>query len=147
MIKFVDRPSRHEVYMNIALMMARRSTCTRASVGAALVQDYRVISTGYVGAPAGLQHCTDIGCRIDEKVGGCIRTIHAEANAIVFAAKTGISTKGSVLYTTHEPCIACAKMLINAGVTRVVYKNKYREPGTELLKEAGVDVVDVVELY
>jgi dCMP deaminase len=122
----IMRPSRDEWLIRMAVITSARGTCLRASVGAIISRDGRIISTGYVGSPRGLPHCTDVGC--DESTySGCIRTVHAEANAIAFAARHGISTEGSELHCTHSPCGNCAKLIINAGIIRVVYDTEYRD--------------------
>ncbi|MHA1806805.1 MAG: deoxycytidylate deaminase, partial [Candidatus Thorarchaeota archaeon] len=118
------RFSRDELLGNIAKLVARRSTCLRSSVGALLAREGRIISMGYNGAPAGMRHCEPETCGPGEQ---CTRTVHAEANAIAFAAKTGIETNGSTLYTTHSPCNDCAKLLINAGICRVIYWEAYHD--------------------
>jgi dCMP deaminase len=133
-----QRTDREFVLMRTAQLYASRSTCLRAQVGAILARDGRIISTGYNGAPSGISHCSEgNGCMIFGPP--CIRTVHAEANCIAYAAKWGISTDGAWLYTTHSPCNDCAKLLINAGIARVVYLNEYRylEP-LEFLMTAGV---------
>lgn len=133
----LTRISRDELLGNIARRVARRSTCLRLSVGAVLARDGRIISMGYNGAPAGLPHCKPETCGPDEV---CERTVHAEANAIAFAAKTGIETDGATLYTTHSPCNECAKLIINAGIKRVVFQKAYRDINPlQLLGEAGVE--------
>ena len=133
------RPTNQALLMQIAELVAQRSTCNRAQVGAVIARDYRIISTGYGGAPSGLPHCTDVGCDIDPKTGGCIRTVHAEANAIAYAARYGISTAGADLYTTLSPCISCAKLIVAAGICRVYYNEKYRDAsGLDLLTKSGV---------
>ena len=137
---YSERISRDELFMKIAELIGRRSTCPRGGVGAVLVRDYRIITTGYVGAPSGLEHCYDLGCHIIDE--GCIRTVHAEANAIAFASKHGIKTLGSTLYCTHSPCLDCAKLIANAGVERVVYREEYRDSsGKHLLDRADVRVL------
>lgn len=124
----------------MATITSSRGTCTRASVGCVIAKDGRIISTGYVGAPSGLPHCTAVGCEPGPD-GGCIRTVHAEANAIAFGARHGISTDGADLYCTHSPCASCAKLIINAGIVRVVYEHEYRiRGGINLLRMAGVMV-------
>lgn len=138
---FNYRIPREEMFMRMAELLAERSTCTRAKVGALLVRDNHIISTGYVGAPSGADHCLDVGCLIGPH-GGCIRTVHAESNVLAFACKEGICTKGSTLYVTLSPCLDCAKQLINAGIERVVYLTQYRDiSGIQLLEENGIDVV------
>ena len=135
------RPSRDTILMEIAKLMAQRSTCTRKNVGALAAKEGRVLVTGYNGAPSGLPHCTELGgCPLDEN-GGCSNSVHAEANLIAFAAKYGISLQGAVVYTTCSPCLNCARLLINAGIVEVIYSEEYRDPGgLELLKRAGVKV-------
>jgi len=142
------RPSWDEYFLDMARVVARRATCLRRSVGALLVRDKRILATGYNGAPAGLPHCDEIGCRREqlnipsgERQELC-RALHAEQNAIIQGALHGVSLKGSVLYCTTQPCITCAKMLINAGVTRVVYEGDYAdEMSLEMFAQAGVELV------
>lgn len=135
------RPSRDNVLMEVARVFSFRGTCTRAYVGAVLAQEGRVIASGYVGAPAGSRHCLDVGCE-EGNHGGCTRTVHAESNAIAFAARYGVSTNKADLYTTTSPCNDCAKLIINAGIKRVIYHKAYRDPrGLRLLEETGVEVV------
>lgn len=122
------RPTRDRMLMQIAEVVSARGTCTRLQVGAVIARDGRVISTGYVGAAPGAEHCTD-GGELRGPDGGCLRTIHAEANAIAFAARAGAATDGADLYTTHSPCFACAKLLVSAGIRRVVYRVEYRDAG------------------
>jgi len=144
----VSRPSWDEYFMELAKVVAKRSTCIRQKVGAIIVKDKRILATGYNGAPSGMDHCLDIGCLREilkvpsgERQELC-RGLHAEQNAIIQAAKFGICIEGSILYTTHCPCITCAKMIINAGIKKVVYGKEYADKrGLELLKEAGIEVV------
>jgi dCMP deaminase len=132
----LTRIDRDELLGNIAKLVARRSTCLRLSVGAVLARDGRIISMGYNGAPSGLPHCNEQTCGPDTP---CDRTIHAEANAIAFAARQGIETFGGTIYTTHSPCIDCAKLMINAGVSRIVYWEKFRDPAPiNLLMSVGI---------
>jgi len=134
------RPSKEKTLMEVALSFSRQSTCIKAHVGAVLAKEGRIITTGFNGAPKGLPHCDEVGCDLDNN-GACIRTVHAEANVVAFAAKYGIPTAGATLYTTIAPCYACAKLLVNAGVTRVVYLKEYRiKAGLELLAHGGVSV-------
>ncbi len=139
------RPSLDEYFMNIAEVVATRATCLRNCVGAVIVRDKRIISTGYNGAPRNLEHCLDIGCIRDQEniesgtMHEVCRAVHAEQNAIIQAALHGVSTKDSVMYVTHQPCIICAKMIINAGIRRVVYGKEYPDvAGLELFGEAGI---------
>lgn len=117
------RPTLDEYLMNIANAVATRATCDRAHVGAVLVRDKQILSTGYNGSPSGLPSCDDIGHLMED--GHCIRTVHAEMNAVVQCAIHGVSTKESTLYCTHLPCVRCAQVLINAGVIRIVYGRLY----------------------
>lgn len=131
------RPSWDAYFLDIAFAIATRSTCDRAHVGAVLVRDRRILCTGYNGAPAGLPHCDDVGHLIID--GHCVRTLHAEQNALIQAALHGVSTAGATAYVTHQPCLTCAKMLINAGVKRVVYAGNYPDPiSVNFLSQAGV---------
>lgn len=133
------RPDWDEYFMNIATTVASRSTCDRAFVGAVLVREKRILTTGFNGSPAGLPHCDNAGhLMVDDH---CVRTTHAEANAIIQAALHGISTKGATCYVTHFPCLGCTKMLINAGITQIIYKEGYRiDPNAEaFFKAAGVE--------
>jgi dCMP deaminase len=131
------RPSWDEYFMELAQVVAKRSTCNRRSVGAVLVRDKRILTTGYNGSPPGLPHCTDEGCLMVE--GHCVRAIHAEQNAIVQAALHGIDLRGATCYVTSSPCVHCAKMLIAAGITRIVYLDSYTEQhGFRMAQQAGV---------
>jgi dCMP deaminase len=141
------RPTLDEYFMEIASVVAKRSTCLRQHVGAVIVKDKRILATGYNGAPSGLPHCYEIGCLREtmsvpsgERQELC-RGVHAEQNAIIQAAKFGISVDDATLYSTHCPCITCAKIIINAGIKRVVYGKEYADKrGLELLREAGIEV-------
>lgn len=133
--------------MEVAEVVAKRSTCLRRNIGAVIVKDKRILATGYNGAPTGLPHCGDTGC-LREKLGipsgeryEYCRALHAEQNALIQAARYGISLEGSTIYSTTEPCSMCAKMIINAGLRRVVYKDPYPdELSRELLDGAKVQV-------
>lgn len=135
------RPSWDSYFLKIAEDVALRSTCDRAMVGAVLVREKHIISTGYNGSPAGLQHCDDIGHLIVD--GHCVRTVHAEVNAIIQAAVFGLATRDAMCYVTHFPCLNCTKMLINARISRLVYRDAYRIDTTamEFLVTAGVELV------
>ena len=143
-----DRPSWDEYFLEMAHMIARRSTCLRRHVGALLVREKRILATGYNGAPAGLPHCAEVGCLRDklevpsgERQELC-RGLHAEQNAIIQGALHGVSVQGADLYCTTQPCVSCAKMLINAGVGRIVYEGDYADDlSLELLEQAGVELV------
>jgi dCMP deaminase len=137
------RPTWDDYFIKIALAVAERSTCDRAHVGAVLVRDKRILTTGFNGSPAGLPHCDYAGHLLVD--GHCVRTIHAETNAIIQAALHGVSTKDATCYVTHFPCINCTKSLINAGVTRIVYLNNYRvdKNAQDFCAGAGVEVTSV----
>jgi dCMP deaminase len=128
-----DRPSWDQYFMLITRQVADRSTCNRAKVGAVIVRDKNILATGYNGSPAGLPHCTEVGCLIYESrtpsgeiEENCFRTIHAEINAIAQAAKNGSSIRDADIYITHTPCIHCFKVLINTGIKRVLYEKPYK---------------------
>ncbi|MBI2263417.1 dCMP deaminase family protein [Candidatus Berkelbacteria bacterium] len=139
------RPDWDEYFMAIAKQVASRATCDRRHVGAVLVsQDRVILSTGYNGAPRGMPHCDEIGHEIVE--GHCVRTVHGEANAIAQAARSGVSIEKATLYTTASPCYDCFKLLINAGVKKVVYDEFYMSryeasaKVLELAKNAGIEM-------
>lgn len=140
-----SRPGWDAYFMDIVDLVSRRSTCLRRAVGAGLVRDKRILATGYNGAPSKLQHCLEIGCLRDqlhvpsgERHELC-RGLHAEQNAIIQAALHGVSAKGSTLYCTHHPCVICAKMIINAGVARIVIRDSYSDQlAADMLREAGI---------
>jgi dCMP deaminase len=141
------RPAWETYFMDITELVARRSTCTRRSVGAIIVKNKRILSTGYNGAPSGIRHCLDVGCLREElKVASgqrheLCRGIHAEQNAIIQAALHGVSIKGATLYCTNLPCSICAKMIINAGIKKIIYRSGYADQmSAEMLNEAGIDV-------
>lgn len=134
-------------FMKIAELVAERSTCLRRKVGAVLVQDRRILATGYNGAPKDMVHCEEVGClreklkiKAGERIEIC-RGVHAEQNALVQAASFGIKVGNSTLYCTHQPCITCTKLLINAGITGIYVKKPYPDSfANEMLKEAGVEI-------
>jgi len=128
------RPSWDEYFMEITRLVVSRSTCLRRQVGAVIVKDKKILATGYNGAPSGLPHCLEVGC-LREEMGipsgerhELCRGLHAEQNAIIQAAYYGVSINGATLYCTNLPCIICTKMLINAGIARVVYGQGYADP-------------------
>jgi dCMP deaminase len=137
------RPSWDRYFMEIALLVSSRTTCLRRQVGAVIVKDKRLLSTGYNGAPMGLKHCAEIGC-LREKLGvksgekhELCRAIHAEQNAIIQAATFGVPLLGASIYITHFPCVLCSKMIINAGIKRIVYSQGYPDRmSRDILKEA-----------
>ncbi|MCG0275757.1 MAG: dCMP deaminase family protein [Thermosediminibacteraceae bacterium] len=147
-MKKIIRPPWDDYFMEIARVVAKRSTCLRRSVGAVVVLEKRILTTGYNGAPTNLAHCQEVGC-LREKMGipagerhELCRGLHAEQNAIIQAAIWGISIKGATLYVTHQPCALCAKMLINAGVRKIVYEGEYPDDlAMEMLSEAGIEIV------
>lgn len=124
------RPTADQVFMEHARSTAKRSTCTRAlkygGIGAVLVVDGREVSQGYAGSMRGDDHCTTHGCTMNEKTGGCDRTVHAELNAVLNAAFHGVRIEGGTCFTTASPCWDCFKALVNAGVKRIVYAEEYR---------------------
>lgn len=145
--RHLDRPDWDEYFMEIAEVTKKRSTCLRRHIGAVIVKDNRILATGYNGVPTGIEHCGNRGCLRDElgvpsgERHELCRGIHAEQNAIVQAAYLGVSIDGSTLYCTNQPCILCAKMLINAGVKRIVIKEGYPdEYAQQMLKEAGLEI-------
>jgi dCMP deaminase len=133
--------------MDITHLVAKRSTCLRRHVGAVLVKDKKILATGYNGAPSGLEHCLDVGCLRDqlgipsgERHELC-RGLHAEQNAIIQAAYHGVQIRGATLYCTNHPCIICSKMIINAGIQRIIYEEGYADAlAKEMLKESRVKV-------
>lgn len=138
------RPSWDEYFMRIAHEVATRSTCPRLAVGAVIVKDKRILTTGYNGSPAGMPHCEDVGCliRIVDGRESCQRTLHAEQNAIIQAAYHGVSVRGSSVYCTHQPCLLCVKMIMNAGIEEVYYAGGYPDPlAMELASDGGLRMV------
>jgi dCMP deaminase len=138
------RPNWDEYFMTLAVIASSRSTCSRGCIGAVLVKDNRVLSTGYNGSPAGQPHCLDEGCLQDQVGGGCLRTVHAEQNAIAWAARHGISLEGCTCYlSSYTPCLACANMLAQVGCRRVVYRTLYRDDrALAVLQGAGIEMVE-----
>lgn len=142
-----NRPNWEEYFMAITYMVANRSTCLRRNVGAIIVKDKRILATGYNGAPKGVVHCPEIGCireKNDVPSGErheLCRGLHAEQNAIIQAAYHGISIKDTTIYCTNLPCVICAKMLINAGISKIVYDDGYPDGlALELLAEAKIEL-------
>ena len=130
------RPPRHQVLMDTAYLWAKRGTCDRAHVGALIHREGRILVQGYNGAPAGIDHCVHI-----ENI-PCEIAVHAEANAIAYSAKVGVALQGSEMVTTKIPCLNCAMLVINAGITSIVYSENHRDMrGLELLAKAGLQVV------
>lgn len=144
----MDRPSWEEYFMEIALLVARRSTCLRRQVGALLVKHKNILATGYNGTPSGIRHCNETGClRETQQIPSgqrheLCRGLHAEQNAIIQAAKHGVNISGATLYCSNSPCVICSKMIINAGIEKVLYLEGYPDDmSLEMLREAGVKVV------
>lgn len=140
-----NRPSWDEYFMTLANQVASRTTCMRRGVGAVIVKDRRILATGYNGVPSGLRHCAETGC-LRQELGipsgqrhEICRGLHAEQNAIIQAARYGINIEGASIYINTQPCVVCAKMLINAGIKEIIYQNPYPdELAMELLEESGI---------
>ncbi|MBQ9042872.1 MAG: cytidine/deoxycytidylate deaminase family protein [Eggerthellaceae bacterium] len=140
-----NRPSWDEYFAKLAKEVSTRTTCVRRAVGAVIVKDNRILATGYNGVPKGMAHCGEVGC-LRERLGvpsgerqEICRGLHAEQNAIIQAAKYGIDINGAKIYITTQPCITCAKMCINAGITEIIYSNPYPdELSLGMLEEAGI---------
>lgn len=146
MTEIIDRrPSWDEYFMTLADEVCTRTTCTRRAVGAVIVKDHRILCTGYNGVPTGMHHCAEVGC-LREQLGvpsgqrqEICRGLHAEQNAIIQAARYGIDIRGASIYITTQPCVTCAKMLINAGIAEIIFKNPYPdELSMSMLDEAGM---------
>lgn len=145
-----ERPGWDEYFMEMAELTAKRSTCLRRQIGAVIVQNKHIIATGYNGAPQGLKHCSELegGC-LRQRLGipsgerhELCRALHAEQNAIIQAATLGHSIEGATIYITNQPCIICAKMIINAGIRRIVVKEGYPDQmSVDILAEAGLKIV------
>lgn len=146
----MTRPAFDDIYMELAVNLARRSHCIKRHVGAVLAKDTRIISIGYNGPPSGTHNCDEewpeTGCPRDSK-GGCSLAIHAEQNAILYAVKNKTSVEGSTLYVTLSPCLACSRIIYSMGIKRVIFLNSYAlykgielDEGVEFLKKFGVEV-------
>lgn len=143
------RPSWDEYFMGMAELTSERSTCLRRKVGAVIVKDKHIVATGYNGAPRGLAHCTDLGVCMREELEipsgerhELCRALHAEQNAIIQAATLGDSIEGATIYVTHQPCIICSKMIINAGIERIVVREGYPDKmAVDMLAESGKQVI------
>ncbi|MDD3235264.1 MAG: cytidine/deoxycytidylate deaminase family protein [Candidatus Cloacimonetes bacterium] len=145
------RPSWQQYFMEMAYLASKRSTCLRRAVGAVLVRDNQIISTGYNGSPKGVPHCAEVGCLREQlKVPSgqkheLCRGVHAEQNAIIQAAINGSSTRGASLYCTHQPCSICARLIINAEIKMVFVSETYPDAlGEQLFKEAGVQLIQFI---
>lgn len=144
----MNRPSWDEYFIEMVEIVKKRSTCIRRHVGAIIVKDNQIIASGYNGAPKGVDHCLNTGCiRQKENIPSgerheLCRGTHAEQNAIIQAAVQGVSVNGGTVYVTDSPCILCTKMLINAGIKRIVYKGSYPDSmSLDMLKEAKVETI------
>jgi len=141
-----QRPAWDTYFMQIAHLVKTRATCRRREVGAVIVRDRRILATGYNGAPRGLSHCPADGPEHDwpdgcMRAGHCIRSLHAEQNALLQAAMIGIPCQGASIYVTCQPCNTCAKMIINAGIEKVTYEGDYPDAfALQLFKEAGLEL-------
>lgn len=148
MDEVIIRPDWDQYFMEIAEIAKKRSTCLRRQVGAVIVKDNRILSTGYNGAPKGLKHCQETGCLRSslsvpsgERHELC-RGLHAEQNAIIQAAVFGTAIEGAAIYTTLSPCVLCTKMIINAGIKRIILREDYNDPlSISMLEESGIEVV------
>jgi dCMP deaminase len=145
-----ERPSWDAYFMDITELVAKRTTCLRRAVGAIVVKDKRILSTGYNGAPSGIRHCLEVGCLREQlkvesgKRHELCRGIHAEQNAIIQAAYHGVSVKGASMYCTTQPCSICAKMIINAGIRTIYYRSGYAdELSREMFEESGVRLIEI----
>lgn len=145
-----SRKSWDEYFMSIAELVAERSTCLRRKVGAVIVKEKRILTTGYNGAPSGVDHCEDIGClrkKLNIPAGErheICRGIHAEQNAIIQAATCGANISGGIVYTTHQPCFICTKMLINAHISKIIFQEAYPDKlAVGMLKEAKIPFVKI----
>jgi len=144
------RPSWNQYFMEIAELVARRSTCLRRAVGAIIVKNKRILATGYNGAPSGIRHCAEIGC-LREKMQiasgerhELCRGIHAEQNAIIQAAYHGVPIQGATLYCTNLPCSICTKMLINSGIKKIYYQSGYADQlSKDLLEETNIELIKI----
>ena len=153
MNEVAPRLSWEEYFMEITKLVARRSTCLRRQVGAIIVKDKKILTTGYNGAPTGVEHCIDVGClreKLEVPSGErheLCRGLHAEQNAIIQAAYHGVSIRGSMLFCTNLPCSICIKMIINAGITTVVYLDGYADGlSLDLIAKSGVKLIKFSEL-
>lgn len=146
----MNKPSFDDIYMDLAMNLSKRSHCVKMKVGAVLTKDTRIISLGYNGPPSGTHNCDvvwpETGCPRDSK-GSCSLALHAEQNAILYAAKNNVSIEGSTLYVTLSPCIACARVIYTIGIKKVFYLNSYAEykkipldEGVDFLQKFGVEV-------
>jgi dCMP deaminase len=139
-----ERASWDEYFMNIALQVSTRATCDRKHVGAVIVRDRSILATGYNGSVRGLEHCDEVGHMMED--GHCVRTIHAEANAIIQAARNGVRIDGGTIYVTASPCWPCFRMIANAGLIKIVFGEFYRDQRIfDFAKRLGIELVKVGE--
>lgn len=139
-----QRLSRSDLFMQIAHLFGRRSSCPRADVGCIAVLEGRIIASGYVGAPHGQPHCTEVGCAMKDD--HCERTVHAEANLVAWSARVGTPLLGSTVWCTHSPCLNCTKLLANAGVEKIVYSSGYwAAPDFQYFKALGINLYTLAE--
>ena len=137
-----ERVGWDEYFMKIAAQVATRSTCDRKMVGAVIVRDKMILSTGYNGSIRGMPHCDEVGHDLEN--GHCVATIHAEANAIIQAARNGVNISGAEIYTTASPCWNCFKLIANVGIRRIYYGEFYRdEKSIRIAKQIGIDLIDL----
>lgn len=149
----MDRPSWEEYFMEITRLVARRSSCLRRQVGATLIKDRNILATGYNGTPSGIRHCSEVGClRQQMQVPSgerheLCRGLHAEQNAIIQAAKHGVNISDATLYCTNFPCVICTKMIINSGLSSIVYLDGYPDKlSAEMFSESGIQVFSFEEV-
>jgi dCMP deaminase len=148
----MSRPSWDAYFMGIARLVASRSTCLRRQVGAVLVKDRNILATGYNGTPSGISHCEQTGC-LRQQLGvpsgerhELCRGLHAEQNALIQAAKHGVAIAGATLYCTNSPCSICSKMIINAGLEKIIFQDGYPDKlSLQMLSEAGIDLQPLLE--
>jgi dCMP deaminase len=137
-----ERVDWHTYFMNIARQAATRSTCARKHVGAVIVRDKTILSTGYNGSIRGMPHCDDVGHVMED--GHCVATVHAEANAIIQAAKNGVRIEGAEIYTTASPCWSCFKLIANSGIRTIYYGEFYRDVrSVEVAGQLGIHLIDL----
>ncbi|UUX34142.1 ComE operon protein 2 [Fundicoccus culcitae] len=139
----VDRIPWNQYFLSQSLVLSLRSTCQRLMVGAVIVREHRMIAGGYNGSVSGEEHCTQVGCYLEN--GRCVRTVHAEMNAIIQCSKFGASTQGADIYVTHFPCLKCTQAIIQAGIKRIIYLYDYHnhEYALRLIKQAEIEVLKV----
>lgn len=141
------RPTWDEYFIAMARLAATRATCPRRRVGAVLVRDHRVLATGYNGSVRGAPHCDDVGCLLVNQNGreSCVRTVHAELNAILQCAMNGVDSAGATLYCTDFPCVSCAKALVQSGIKCIIYLSEYPDPNSSvILHEGGVTLYKAI---